>query len=1107
MKLKKALLLSLLSLTLTGCAGGNATETPGTTDNGGEIDNSGTTEGNGSTDSDGSTDGDGKTDGDGDGNTDGGGDDNSGTDPTPTPDPEPEEPDPYQSGWPTAVVDDLLKYCGNQVIPYLNLGKNDYVSSTYTVSTAAATDPYLKIEGLQEYDTTFIAEAINTYKTEGWTVSGSGFGFEATKDKLKVKLVVDTSSLGIYLAVYYDETYDPTSVSDWNDEIKGLISTYLDKHTLPYIYLGTANPYYTTWTTSTSSGFVYGRGWNDEMVDLAYATLTQAGWTGSIGSNSSYNCKTLSMSYTDPVDECKISISLSNYNANNPRARLQISIVEGFDPSRFTSWNADVADAFSYDLDGHELPLIYLGSTNPSVSWVTGTQKLTITGGFFDSRVLTIAETAFTNDADANGNSYWSISKGTDSYGNTIEAFREFSDGCTMSVVVGGSSTTATSNKAKIVVNFAPKLTVSSDKTTWSDDVKAKLSAPLETGSTATILDGHDLPYVYLNNPMETATVTVGSARKIAITGGLYNANVIYKAISVYTADGWTVEKLTSSYGIGFKAVKQFYHTDDKSDNPCEITATIAAPSSTTTSPYTKYTMTLNAYISEGYGTHEYTAWGSTIQSNLNSYYNNFTLPVIYLGSNHVSCSYSNSLMTMYGGGWSDQIFTDAETVLKADGGWTITSADMSAKTPELTAVKTDDTGADVTITLSSYYSASYYYKRPMMTVKYSGAYEEPENGAWKADTIKLFTTNFGTDMTAGTNVVPYTYLHIENGKETSSYTASYKRVSITGGLWDDRVLATAETNYKAAGWTTSIGKGSYSKRFEAVKENADGSHFRACIYRSSNADNAKVSMYIFYDPAATTYNTTGTWDTDTESKMQSAFGGNAIPYLDLGQTKDWTTENTIGANTDYFTLKTAAVIPNGNMYKIVDVLKADGYSASMNYFPNITYGPMITATKTVNGSVIHLLVKNYGTSGSGILGWYDDDYSTKIPTDYTYANEYADKAEDILGVSLPNIYLGLEQLTMASSYTNGTFNLKGKGYSSTLISDAEAAFKADTVNKWTLTYADNNKFTASGKVLCAMTTNSAGETVSVYVYQHLAKLTYSSTSVVTYPFLDAYVG
>ena len=45
------------------------------------------------------------------------------------------EADPYKSGWSTAIVDFMLQHLGNQIVPYVNLGKS--VSANWVVSLSS----------------------------------------------------------------------------------------------------------------------------------------------------------------------------------------------------------------------------------------------------------------------------------------------------------------------------------------------------------------------------------------------------------------------------------------------------------------------------------------------------------------------------------------------------------------------------------------------------------------------------------------------------------------------------------------------------------------------------------------------------------------------------------------------------------------------------------------------------------------------------------------------------------------------------------------------------------------------------------------------------------
>lgn len=1017
----------------------------------------------------------------------------------------------------------MLKYLGNQYIPYINMGSN--ASASFVLTTKAADDPYLRIDCMKEYDVTIVSDAINNYRAAGWEVIGSGTGFKATKkdQNLEVQLLNDGGFLSVN--IYYDEPYNPDAVKTWSSDLDELFTTHLGKHEIPYIYLGTANPNF-EWNTSNSYAYIYGRGYDDDMVDRAIQTLGALDeWTVNEG-DVTYGQKSLTAVGT-MSDGCQITLELENMNATNKRARLKVSYREAFDASNFQQWTSDITSIFNIYMEGHALPVIYLGSDNPEGSFAEKTNKLTITGGFWNEQVLALAKTALENDADDAGKCYWTIEYGADSYGKTLNAKRvDFDDGCALSLVVSKSSNADTA-KCKLVASYIPKIEIPSTATGWNLAVQDKLKSKFNDESKTAVLDDHELPYIYLNTEDETATLYSTSFRYMIIKGGTYNPNVVINAIKTYEDAGWTVTKTETSGNPGFTATKSFHHDttaedgtvtkDGDIEHDCQISVKLAGSSSYQSA------MSFYVYYNEGFGLYDYTAYDSGFKSQLKTNFNNFSLPVFYLGSSWIKYTYSSTtdVETIYGGAWNDSLWTSVKTTLENDGDWTITDKVDADSTPTLKATKADGENGTVSLEFSKYSSSAYAFAIPMMKLSYKANFNAPENGTWSSATQTIFDTNIGEDKT-----IPYTYLHVaQDGEKAGKWSSTTNSVTITGGTWDTKVMSLAETTYKAAGWDVSYGYGSYSRQFQAKKKFDDGSYIRIKIYASSNSSTAKTSMVVCYDAPVTIDSSTvpTAWDDAIVTKMKTVLGDdNVIPYLYMG---GGTLTATVTSNTNcpYLALKyTKGALSGQYLYNAEKTLKDDGWTVEMDYFyTNIA--PKLTAYKVTSKEKLNLVIKATSKTVFRIDVYYTDDISKAVPEDYEFSSTYLNEIKDLYGIDMPSIYLGLSDPSKTVSYTAKTMTLKGKGYSPTLISDAKSIFEADKKNTWTTstvpsgkfagTYVSNDQYNSysyyyapEGEVLQASTVNSSGKNVVVYLYQYQVTSSTSYDYFYSYPQMEFYL-
>lgn len=1000
--------------------------------------------------------------------------------------------------WPIEIQEKMKKYLGGETIPYINLGNRSSLEINYEVSSDPSVKPYLLIEGLKEYNQSEIDDTIVNYRNEGWTINGYEDGFVATKEYLEVDLIVEEGF--IYLKAYYDEPYDSSSAFSWNEEVLELFSSCFDNHSLPYFYLGTKNPYYLEWDNENMSATIFGKGYKDEMVENALSILQSTeGWTTKEDKDS-YG-KTLEASYTS-LDGCKVMLSMYNQSLASPRIALNVSFREAFDETKYTSWDSDTLSSFNTYLDGHELPVIYLGSTNLTRTWNQYYSSLTLVGGFYNESVLSHAETALLSDLDAASTCNWThIEYSNNEYGNCLTATRkDFSDSCQMKIEVGGTSDNKEKNKCSLTIYFIPKVTFPSSKNAWSTDVQSALTEKLSNDSDLTILDGHELPYIYLNTGSESATVSTTPVKCLTIKGGLYNPNIILNAIKVYQSEGWETKKLTSYSGyIGFEAKKSFSHTtidengktitDDSS--PCEITAKISAPIAI--DPFNT-SIQMKVYLDEGFSVHSLTSYDDDIKECFKDYFNDLDFPLLDLGTGYIGYEIEEEKdnLTLYGGKWKDSLFDSVSTTLKNDG-WTVVDADMTSSNPALTASKKDEDGT-TSLTFEKYDYSLYPYPTSKVSLHYDWTFEEPGNGSWSSSTLALFKTHFGTDEATNTNVIPYTYLHVTDGKEKAdNFDSTYGYLKITGGNYDSRILAIAKSNFSKDEWSVSEEYYTNSKLLLATKENSDGSYFRVKIFKDGTKSTSKAVMYIFYDaPVRNTASKTD-WTDNEKKKMSEYLEGHTIPYLNLGSSTLYTygrkkISQPVYSSYSFYTVS-ASDWTNAYIYKAKETLEESGYETSLEIHnaTNVTYSPYLEAKKKLDDGTMHIALRSTNSKSFYLTAWFDTD--TSYDESYSYDESISSDMNDILGLEIPSINLGTTKPKTAISYPNREIILSGNGSDSSLIDNAIYAFNNDKKHSWTLSYMDKNYFQYAydGIVLCAKTTNDLNETVYVYVYQYFS--------------------
>lgn len=168
-------------------------------------------------------------------------------------------------------------------------------------------------------------------------------------------------------------------------------------------------------------------------------------------------------------------------------------------------------------------------------------------------------------------------------------------------------------------------------------------------------------------------------------------------------------------------------------------------------------------------------------------------------------------------------------------------------------------------------------------TFLYNEAYGSSDTD-WADKTKSVRTTNLGG------YTIPYIYLHAASDKVSSSKSVdstnnAYHYVTLTGGIWDDRILPNAEATLKADGYTTDTSTlRNQHESLEAYKKNTDGSYLRVLLYKDgTDSKTAKAQLVIYYDAALTITDTKTDWSEDIK-KVYSGKLYNSVPYFYRGE-------------------------------------------------------------------------------------------------------------------------------------------------------------------------------------------------------------------------------
>lgn len=243
------------------------------------------------------------------------------------------------------------------------------------------------------------------YHNEAWINS-----IVATKEfggkTIQISISINSSSyyrFAMFGSATAIESYDSSKLTgSWSSEISTAVKEKF-KIDLPFIYLGTDNPY--IYENEDDGTFrIIGNAYNEEIFTNAKTVLEANGFTYDAGE--SYG--TTVVAYKDNSDGNKVTITVDT-NDGVPYIGFELTTV--FRPGSQTEWDETTKATLDKELPaGSELPYIYLGATDLSTSVETynNVKKISIVGGNWDDDVLdltvsTLKDTQFSAQKTTEG--------------------------------------------------------------------------------------------------------------------------------------------------------------------------------------------------------------------------------------------------------------------------------------------------------------------------------------------------------------------------------------------------------------------------------------------------------------------------------------------------------------------------------------------------------------------------------------------------------------------------------------------------------------------------------------------------------------------------------
>ncbi len=539
-----------------------------------------------------------------------------------------------------------MKYLNGNLIPYFDIGDQDDLDISWKASDADYGS--LVITGSKSWDDDTSTTVQTAYTREEYEISTSSSLVVTANDKTgKIHVMVakkSTFDSTIVITVTMDEDYDKTSSSAWDADTLQAISDKIGVE-VPYVYLGTRNPYANVISYNSYKLSIYGGKWNAQVLSDAKETLV--GYELVEGAES--------ITATKAVGNDTLTIQVKSYEGNDTTSVKKIVMVitlsEAFEPESSTEWSQDTKDAFVDYLHGHELPYFYLGTKKPDISYSKDcVMEVRGHGAITDDNYATVISAAKSAFHDAS----WTVVKESN-YSLTYSM--KYDDDCFNYVTISKNSTYG----AYISCRFAKPLTAPSADSGWKEETKTLMQEKL----------GLELPYVYLNTDEETTDWKDNDdgSYTLTILGGSWDNGIPFEAEKTYSAikdsnnaSVWSVEwdDYTRGYAVEFTA---------KIDgNSYDIII----------QSYNKTTARMQlTYIPK----YEAADWDSTTKGYMYANMDNHVIPYVYLNKKVTPSSYSSSsnTLTIKGGVFDADILTAAKTVYVTDNGWTV-SGENSTK-------------------------------------------------------------------------------------------------------------------------------------------------------------------------------------------------------------------------------------------------------------------------------------------------------------------------------------------------------------------------------------------------------------------------------------------
>lgn len=669
------------------------------------------------------------------------------------------------------------------------------------------------------------------------------------------------------------------SNGEWTTELQDAMSEIYGK-LAPFFYVGTNSQVFASKSAANCSVKFYGGDYSEEGLESiktqieAYTDYTWETTTGTSNSSPKYT-----LTGTDATTDDTWKIEVSKYK--DGRFYVSIEYLEGYQPSKETSWRQGLVDQFVAHTDSHQIPYFYIG-TRGNNAWVASSTidggTIVATGGKWNDALFDNIKTAL----EADTNATWTITT-NDKENKKFVASAKYTDGCEFSNL---QVTCGNSNHISLQATFVNKMTTS--ETAWSSSVQKYITDKFK---------GHELPFVYLNKANATAGFSA-STNVLTITGGNIRDEVYTNFTSTYTEAGWEPTETTKNDKKAIYAEKEF-------EDGCVIQVTLyQLASQSSYNSYSAPVFKLEAKYISAYDPNDATEWTYDTKKKMTDTFGQ-VFPYVYLG-NDPTVTVDNSTsdtarptISFVGGSWSDKVYDAFDKAFETENAdlsksekWTVRADTVSKKTYHVATQKKDD-GSETRIALCPSKNDDEKSDGVInMTIYNWDAPSYPSKTAYDDYVLEAMKNVLPADR-----LLPYIYIGSNANIHLVKSSSNSMRLMVYDSInWSNDYIYNAKTVLENDGYTVEVTDMYFYK-------NAGNVSKAGLVAEKTYADGAKTIVRFSQGNLGFTYfsavpeTTTGAWSEELQSSMKENLNGNVIPYLYLGDTDaqtvgDWTSSS-----------------------------------------------------------------------------------------------------------------------------------------------------------------------------------------------------------------------